>query len=319
MQSTAKQTKNITFSIVIPVYNRTQSLRDALASVKQQTYDNYECIVIDDGSQNSNELKGIVNELKDSRFKYIHQNNSGASKARNNGIEHATGDYIAFLDSDDRFVPEKLEKHLQAINKVSEKNASYFGFSRLQVDRGLDKYWVKPQKGPSDFSHFDTYLLCTHGWAQTSTQVLSSLLAKQVLFNEALPSSQDADFALRCWSAGANMVFLPEALTIMEDRFDPNRVSKQANHKPLVAWIDSMKDKHISAKAYFGYRGWQVARVASNQDRITALRYYLPSVIRGAFSPYMALNIFAQIIIPVATYQKVATKVIKMFGNKEKP
>jgi glycosyltransferase involved in cell wall biosynthesis len=304
------------FSIIIPVYNRTDSLVSSLKSVLSQTFSDFECLVVDDGSRNSNEIEEIVNNLDDVRFKYFYQHNSGASKARNLGIIRSTGKYIALLDSDDKFVPSKLNTHFKRIQEFTGKY--YFAFSRLTADRGVGNFWVKPQFGPKDIRLFDQYLLCTHGWAQTSTQVLNSELAKLVLFDEGLPSSQDTDFALRCWSFGADVIFIPEALTIMDDVFNPQRLSKQSKHIPLLNWIERMKHVHISDKAYWGYRGWQVARVASYQNRTMALTLFFPSLIRGTYSLRMAMNIFAQIVIPLVFYQRIATLVVKLFGFSTK-
>mgnify|MGYP003373179354 FL=1 len=96
-----------TVSVIIPVYNRDYSLRDAIESIIIQSYKPSEIIVIDDGS-----FFNIVDILKNykSHIKFIKlNNNKGVSSARNKGIENATGNYIAFLDSDDIFLPKKLK------------------------------------------------------------------------------------------------------------------------------------------------------------------------------------------------------------------
>lgn len=98
--------KNISFSIVIPTYNRAGILEDSLKSVLLQSYSDYEVIVVDDGSTDDtvDRLKGI----DDSRLRYLHIDNSERGAARNRGAEIAVGDYITFLDSDDYVFPEFL-------------------------------------------------------------------------------------------------------------------------------------------------------------------------------------------------------------------
>lgn len=93
---------NIKFTIIIPAYNVERWILECLESVKSQTYKNFECIIVDDGSSdNSKEI--ISNYIEnDDRFILIAQNNQGSSSARNKGIESAIGDYIIFLDGDDR-------------------------------------------------------------------------------------------------------------------------------------------------------------------------------------------------------------------------
>lgn len=95
-------------SIIIPCYNYGRFLSDALDSVLAQTYRNWECIVVDDGSMDITEsiAKGYVQ--KDSRFVYIHQQNSGVSAARNRALQEAKGAYIQLLDADDMLEREKL-------------------------------------------------------------------------------------------------------------------------------------------------------------------------------------------------------------------
>lgn len=98
----------MTFSVIIPVYNRTNTLKSAIESVFSQTFTNYEIIIIDDGSDES--VNKILKPYM-GRLNYIKlKNNRGVSYARNIGIKAANGRYIAFLDSDDIWLPDKLQK-----------------------------------------------------------------------------------------------------------------------------------------------------------------------------------------------------------------
>lgn len=99
---------NPLISIIIPAYNVEQYLTDCLSSIEQQTYQNFEVILIDDGSIDSTGAMCDTVATKDDRFKVIHQKNQGVSVARNKGIEKARGEYIAFIDSDDKITPEYL-------------------------------------------------------------------------------------------------------------------------------------------------------------------------------------------------------------------
>lgn len=113
-------------SVIIPMYNAEKYIKRAIDSVLRQTYHNYEILVIDDCSKDQSAR--IVKELaqKDSRVKYYRQDkNSGAAEARNRGITEARGRYIAFLDSDDIWVKEKLKKQMVQI----KKNGASFVFT----------------------------------------------------------------------------------------------------------------------------------------------------------------------------------------------
>jgi len=97
-------------SVIIPTYNGSRFIRETIQSVLDQTYNNLEIMVVDDGSTDDTSL--IVKSVTDQRITYIQQKNAGVSPARNHGIAVSKGDYIAFLDHDDVWLPCKLEKQL---------------------------------------------------------------------------------------------------------------------------------------------------------------------------------------------------------------
>ena len=106
------------FSIIIPLYNKENSIKRTIDSVLKQTLIDYEIIIVDDGSTDSS--LNIVMSFNDSRIRIIRQENAGVSAARNKGIREAKGDYIAFLDADDEWDEEYLEQQLLLITKYGE-------------------------------------------------------------------------------------------------------------------------------------------------------------------------------------------------------
>lgn len=102
-------------SIVIPIYNAEKYLNDTIQSVIAQTYTNWELILINDGSPDNSE--DVVLKYQDTRFKYYKQSNGGVSSARNLGIEKSSGTYIAFLDADDVWLEDNLQKKITLIEK----------------------------------------------------------------------------------------------------------------------------------------------------------------------------------------------------------
>ena len=127
-ESLAKNVKQ-KISIIIPFFNRIPTLLEAIDSVLSQTYTNIEVLLIDDGS--TDDLTPIK-IIKDSRLRYVFQEHQGASAARNLGISLSSGEYIAFLDSDDLFLPEKLEKQLKFM-EAQTLNFSHTSYQRMDM------------------------------------------------------------------------------------------------------------------------------------------------------------------------------------------
>jgi glycosyltransferase involved in cell wall biosynthesis len=109
---------NPTVSIIIPTYNRSRLLARAVKSVLNQTYQNFELIIVDDASTDNTEE--VVGSFNDERIKYVrHEKNKGEAVARNTGIKAARGEYIASHDSDDEWLHEKLAKRIRAFENCS--------------------------------------------------------------------------------------------------------------------------------------------------------------------------------------------------------
>lgn len=119
-------------SIVIPLYNKEKSIVSTMQTVLKQTYQNFEIIVVNDGSTDNSAEE--VAKVKDSRIRLIHQHNAGVSAARNKGIEEAKGKYIAFLDADDEWNPEYLETQYRLTKKYPKCSvfASNYEFKDIQ-------------------------------------------------------------------------------------------------------------------------------------------------------------------------------------------
>ena len=109
-------------TVIIPAYNRAMVIKSAIDSVLNQTYQNFEIIVVNDGSKDNTSDVIIETLQKDSRIVYIeHTTNLGSQKARNSGIKSAKGEWITFLDSDDQLMPDSLEKRLKLAIKEQVK------------------------------------------------------------------------------------------------------------------------------------------------------------------------------------------------------
>jgi glycosyltransferase involved in cell wall biosynthesis len=129
-------------SVVIPTYNRANQTIAAIESVLAQTYPNFEIIVVDDGSRDGSDdaIQRFIRERTDRspEILFFGQPNQGASAARNTGISKARGEYIAFLDSDDSWDPDKLEFQMQALEQFSSECGVRFTDARLVNHSGMD-------------------------------------------------------------------------------------------------------------------------------------------------------------------------------------
>ncbi len=126
-------------SVVIPLYNKEQIIEKCLQSVLSQDYDDFEVIIVNDGS--TDRSVEIVKAIDDSRIRLIEQENGGPSKARNTGVKNAKGDWIVFLDADDEFLSGALKKFCNLIQ--NHPNVSMFGCSYITND---GKNVIEPYK-----------------------------------------------------------------------------------------------------------------------------------------------------------------------------
>jgi len=132
-----------TVSVILPTYNRAHLIGRSIQSVLDQTYRDFEIIVVDDGSTDNTEE--VINSFIDTRIRYVrHQQNKGAGAARNTGIKLVKGKYIAFQDSDDEWLPTKLEIQMKAFDIASsDVGVIYTDMLRIKKD-GAIKYWHSP-------------------------------------------------------------------------------------------------------------------------------------------------------------------------------
>ena len=191
-------------SVIIPTYNRRHTLQRAIDSVATQTFEPFEIIIIDDGSQDG--TKGWIKE-KYSSIKYIYQSNNGVSSARNKGINLAQGSWVALLDSDDEWMPEKLEYQIRFIDK--NPGSIFCHTNEIWIRNGIRVNQMKKHKkyGGNIFKH--CLDICR-------ISPSSSLIKKKVfedvgLFDESLSVCEDYDLWLRI-TAKYPVLFLNEPM-----------------------------------------------------------------------------------------------------------
>lgn len=199
----------MTFSIIIPTYNRVAFLPKAIESVLAQTYTDWQLIIVDDGSTDN--TKDVVAQyLTDNRITYIYQQNAERSAARNNGIMHASGEYVCFLDSDNYMQPDRLEKLSDFIVKANGKACYYtdIEYRNEQTNSSLIKYG-KPYKFPIDVDTLIQDIIATPQLC-CATEIL---LKHQ--FNPALSIGEDMELLFRI-TAEYPLIYVPNQATVVE-------------------------------------------------------------------------------------------------------
>ena len=177
-------------SVIIPCYNQAHFLHEAIESVLAQTYSNREIIVVNDGSTDSTaEVAGRYSAVR-----HIYQENAGPSAARNTGLKQTSGEYLVFLDADDRLLPEALEIGVDCLRQHPEC-AFASGFCRLIVADG--SLLGKPEQLCIARDHYLEFLRRNYIWCPSSVIYRRSVLETVKGFNTSLGRAEDYDLFLR--------------------------------------------------------------------------------------------------------------------------
>lgn len=228
-------------SIIIPTYNRAHLIGETLDSVLAQTYANWECIVVDDGSTDDTEELMAEYISKDSRFQYHHRPKDrlpGGNAARNYGFEMSKGEYINWFDSDDYMFPTKLERQLSCFIK---KYSSVVCLCRAEIF-SIEKRYEKESKTLYDVSFFEDYISRKLDMGTNQPLWKKDFLITQNLYDENLLRGQDFDFFARISILESfNFCFVDEVLVSVrldsENRITDVKysVKKEVNYlTPLI-------------------------------------------------------------------------------------
>ena len=246
-------------SVVIPTYNRESVVVNAIRSVLSQSFQDFEIVVVDDGSQDSTET--VLKEMKDSRIIYIqHSKNLGTAQARNTGIKNSKGKYVAFLDSDDEWLPEKLSKQMETIGEYEQDIiANVSGFYLF------DEFGIKRKQIPKKQSSWFKHLLMGCGLGEGATLLVSKNAFEKVgWFNSSLPRYGDWEWLLR-YTKSYNLTITPEPLAVVHRDTRPSAEKVELAAKRFL-------ELHLHDFKQFGYYG---KRAIGKRYLEVAVHYYL--------------------------------------------
>jgi len=195
-QKMDKSLENPKVSVVIPTYNRAYLLPRTIKSVLNQTFQDFELIIVDDGSTDN--TKEVVEDFQkqDSRIKYIWQENSGGpAKPKNTGIKNSKGEFLAFLDSDDEWLPEKLEKQLELFEK--DKKLGIVGCGAFYINDNTKKTIINRIKRCENKNYFINFLSGTFLGSSSSIIISKDVFNNIGLYDESFSVADDWDLYLR--------------------------------------------------------------------------------------------------------------------------
>jgi glycosyltransferase involved in cell wall biosynthesis len=260
-------------SIIIPCYNQAQFLPETLQSVLEQTYSNWECIIVNDGSPDDTDKVAKEWLVKDKRFKYIYKKNGGLSSARNAGIELANGKWVQFLDSDDCIHSDKLKMSIEIINNkptitLVVSQFKMFNTSINQLNETAVNYNQNSLTYENILFHWgDTFVIPIHcGFFNLS-------IIKQIKFNEDFKAIEDWIMWLNFFKTSEEAIYLDRPLAFYRNninsmtkdyvliqknllkayRYIYNSLSRDESEKFIFLILERLSKKNIDQKTKIQY------------------------------------------------------------------
>lgn len=232
-------------SIIIPTFNRAHLIQETLNSILAQTFINWECIIIDDGStDNTSEIVGDY-VVRDLRFQYYHRPENrprGGNGARNYGFEISNGEYIIFFDSDDLMHPNKIGLQLDSLIKNSEKD---FSISQsvlfLNKKENIVNLW---NVNLYNETPVDSFITKEIGWSILAPLwKKESLLKKNIRFDEQLKNGQDFKFHIEALLSGLKSVIIDDTLNFIRSHDNQIKISKNKSKSKMFIFMYLYKNR----------------------------------------------------------------------------
>ena len=186
-------------SVIIPIYNASNSIKKCIESIKIQKYKNYEIILVNDGSNDNSEEICLKYQEENNNIKYIYQKNMGVSEARNNGILNASGDLIYFIDSDDIISPNLFDTIIN--NFTDDVDCLWFNYKKIYNydNQWNDEYDVGKIRSTSiNTSEFEKRILVEDdGFLWNKVYKLKLIKDKEIFFNKDISVCEDLLFNMK--------------------------------------------------------------------------------------------------------------------------
>lgn len=259
-------------SVVIPAFNAEKTIKKTLESVLNQSLHNIEIIIVNDSSTDS--TAALISEYDDARIKLFHHNAGNTSKSRNKGIQNASGEYIAFLDADDLWLPNKLAMQLQALQQSNTAKVAYCWVNCIDSQ---GEFIRKSNRFKGDGNVYEELLVHNFLGNGSNPLIRSSSLSEIGNFDESLAYAEDRDLYLRLAHA-YDFVAVPSVLVLYRISHNSksfrNLLESESSYARIMAKACSLKPESaqiLVKKGFPNYYGYIIRR-ALNSSRIKRKR-----------------------------------------------
>ncbi|HUD06423.1 MAG TPA: glycosyltransferase family A protein [Candidatus Saccharimonadales bacterium] len=250
-----------TVSIIMPTFNRAYTIKDAINSIVDQSYKNWELIVVDDGSTDN--TKSLINSIGDERIKYLSQHNQGPAVARNFGISEAKGKWIAYLDSDNEFLSKYLEVMLDSLDihprvvfAIPRLNYSLELYEKGKLIRSIDH----SSKIPVNLSIEDIFLKTFH-FDTNGLIHLRELFDEGIKWDKAMCGMEDWELALTIGDKyPEGFLYVPVKLANYHQRYGGDGMVSNHNYQEIADAFEQIYQKHRNDSLLAG-QDWYPAKV----------------------------------------------------------
>jgi glycosyltransferase involved in cell wall biosynthesis len=281
-------------TVVIPTLRRPDLVLRAIDSALRQTYACLEVVVVIDGPDEA--TRAALRAVEDARLRVVAVDESvGGCDARNLGVKHARGEWIAFLDDDDEWLPDKIQKQMALAADAPEPYPVVATKLTAKSPHG-DFIW--PRRFPGKTEPLCEYLFNRSkfsfgdGLIQTSMLLTRRSLMEVVPFTSGLPKHQDLDWYLRVTEvAGVRFYFVPEPLVNWYVGENRKAVTNRTGWRSSLDWIKGNR-KRMTARAYAGFICTTVASEASREGQWRAFPELLREAFRNGKPGYTELSLF---------------------------
>jgi glycosyltransferase involved in cell wall biosynthesis len=306
-------------SIVIPIFNRADTIARTIESCLEQTYQHFEIVLVDDCS--TDDLASALLPFEgDDRIRLVrHERNRRAAAARNTGVREAKGDLIAFMDSDDAWYPQKLEKQLAFVQSRNVERFLCGTLNEMRSDTTVTK--IRPKRQCSRDVRIGDYLfvdkvqkrlplVADHGhplvggcFAQTSSYLLPRWLALETPFPETLKQYEDYAFLIELDEKGTEFFVVEEPLTIYHNDERAGRISASDDVARGWTFLDMMGDA-LSADARQAFEATHFGHLYAKESMTKVIRITASAFARGLISPRSVLGILSRSVMDLSTQKK---------------
>jgi glycosyltransferase involved in cell wall biosynthesis len=282
--------------VIIPVFNRAKSLAATISSVAEQTFRDWEAVVVDDGSSDES-AKVALRVGQPGKVRVVrHERNQGPSSARNSGIQAARGRYVSFLDSDDSWHPEKLRRQLKLVEADSNPNMVFCATqTRVLLEHGGVR--ILPERAPFPNEPWSEILYVNGGFAQTNSFFLSRDLAMKVGFRPSVLQYEDHLFFLELGAIGARYRLIPEPLSNWNDDSRADRMGLEMHADRGRLFLDEAGGL-ITKKARLAYEVRHLGPRLLREDPLEAIKLFRKALTNGAVRCHHLLAVWARCVLP---------------------